>query len=221
MTALNPIEKMGVRGVAAYSYPLNEICAVPDCWEPTMDPHHIFPRSKIGNESWFVQLHDPFVQKGRAHWIIPHVIGLCRMHHDDVEEHRAWIKLEDNPRGGMWFVWYAHNDENWGRDNWTRVRPLDPQPALAQKQGKRKRAVVGPPKVKKVFSVKCPVSEEDGIELLRQAIEDLEGKMGYDPKRSPYYTLMDALNFAMMWIGGEDEQGRSREVEENGQPPSY
>jgi hypothetical protein len=137
MTALKPIENRRVRGVAAERYPLNEVCAHPSCKDPAVDPHHIFPRSMINGDSWFVEISNEGGEreKGAPGFDpIPHVTGLCRVHHDDVEEHRAWIKLED---GG--FVWYVRKE-----DDWLRRGALNPQPP--GKEGKPKRAVQRPRK---------------------------------------------------------------------------
>src|SRR5438132_9047067 len=101
MTALKPLECRKVNGVTATRYKINAVCAVPDCSKNVGDKgHHIFPRSQIGNDSYFVKVEDTET------FTIPHVVGLCPGHHRDVEEHRAWIKLEDEQ-----FVWYIRNGE--------------------------------------------------------------------------------------------------------------
>ena len=208
MTALKPIEGRSVRGVAAYKYPLNKLCAHPECYEPTMDAHHIFPRSLIGNQSWFVQVQDSSLpEKATRTWIIPHVIGMCRMHHDDVEQHRAWIKLEENL-----FVWYdRHIPEDYiaHRDptlvEYEKLGPLDPQPALAVKASKkpRRKAKSGP---RPRWTIAVPKDQqEDGAELLDAAVEQIEKLLGHDPPRSKYYSLIDGLNFGIMWL--EDDDG--------------
>jgi hypothetical protein len=55
MTALKPLENRRVRAVPSERYPLNKKCAHPECNEDAVDPHHAFPRSAIGGDSWFVE----------------------------------------------------------------------------------------------------------------------------------------------------------------------
>jgi len=151
VTALKPLETSRVTGQLAARYPLSMFCSHPECPEPTDDPHHIFPRSQIGNDFWFVQAWDE-----EAHEMftspMPHVAGLCRPHHDAVEEHRAWIKLE-----GDTFVWYDWDDE---AEDWVKVGALDPQPAGRDKvhKPKRKRFTTDEELAKrKSVSIKLPV----------------------------------------------------------------
>lgn len=142
MTALKPIEWRHVRGVPSTSYPINTRCAHPDCTEQIDGVHHIFPRSQIGNSSYFVE----FTPESGETKIIPHAIGLCGSgttgHHGDVEEHRAWIRLEDGE-----FVWYARDRLKdappEAPDVWDRLGPLNPQPGSREGKPKRKRTVKG------------------------------------------------------------------------------
>src|SRR6266498_4960051 len=125
MTALKPIEARNVRGVSTTKYKVNDICSHPNCQEPRGDRgHHIFPRSQIGNSSYFVCI------EGENQITIPHVTGLCSAHHLDVEAHRAWIKLENDQ-----FVWYNREshyppptDEYSHPKEWQQLGPLNPQP---------------------------------------------------------------------------------------------
>jgi hypothetical protein len=119
VTALPPLETRQVKGMLASRYEANRTCAHPECAEPVPDRgHHIFPRSQIGNGNYFVQAWDADGVELFPH-PIPHVTGLCRLHHDAVERHDAWIKLEDGE-----FVWYdraERTDERASR----RVHALD------------------------------------------------------------------------------------------------
>jgi hypothetical protein len=143
MTALPPLETRRVLGVDAAVYSTNRVCAHPECAEPVPDRgHHIFPRSQITNGKYFVQAWDADGKEMFAH-PIPHVTGLCRQHHDAVERHDAWIKLEDGQ-----FVWYSRaqvsmrpnseSGEPWV-DTWIPFGPLDPQPGGREKIRKPKR----------------------------------------------------------------------------------
>lgn len=163
---------------------MNRVCAHPECTElvtlrPSGEPtvHHIFPRSMIGNDSYFVEITAP---NGESK-IIPHAIGLCGSgttgHHGDVEEHRAWIKLEEGE-----FVWYERQNtpqEATGAalspsdDEWVRLGVLNPQPGSREGRPKRKRTVKGTTEraERKTVSVRLPegVNGDDWDELLTEA----------------------------------------------------
>lgn len=205
MTALKPIENRRVRGVAAERYPSNLICAHPDCDKPvdlrpdgTPTVHHVFPRSLTKSDSYFVEIHqdaDEGVSGDIV--IIPHAVGLCGSgttgHHGDVEEHRAWIKLEDGE-----YVWYDRVDtppeeaarwaeetgehpDSYPVDTWLRIGPLNPQPGSREGKPKRKRTQKGTPErtARKTISVRLPegvdgdywdslLSDAENIELSQE-----------------------------------------------------
>lgn len=201
MTALNPVKGEGfkIRGVAAESYPTNEICAHPDCTEKGESDHHIFPRGLTKSKSYFVQLND--ANKGEV-WsgpVIPHVVRLCGSgttgHHGDVEEHRAWIKYE----GGV-FVWYDRvaltDPKDDIEDAFVEVGALNPQPAH-EGRPKRKRHKGEARRTRKTVSIRVPDDAgEDGAALLDEAVEALEEKvMQGEAHRPIYYTLMSALDY--------------------------
>lgn len=212
MTALKPVENRRVRAVASERYLLNKVCAHPECKEPVNDPHHAFPRSAIGGDSWFVEILETRVltspEDGSSidyedFQIIPHVTGLCRAHHDQVEIHESWIKLED----GVW-NWYDRAEEEVPHQNdaymyeghepeWTLVGPLNPQPGSVEGKPKRKKFQGKDRRERKVISVRVPNdAEEDGAGLLDDAIEALETKLQGDREHRPiYYTIMAALNY--------------------------
>jgi hypothetical protein len=168
VTALKPTETAYVRGVASTRYPPNKQCGHPTCTEPAQSNHHIFPRGSIGNDSWFVEIRseqsetklDRVSSKG-----IPHVIGLCgdgtRGHHGDLEEHRSWIKL-DEEGNFVWFDRIAPTDpydeipEDW--QQWTEVGRLNPQPGSVEGKPKRKRTQKGTEErtARKTVSVRLP-----------------------------------------------------------------
>lgn len=199
MTALKPIENRLVRGVPSSRYPLNELCAMPDCGDLTADPHHCFPRSMIGNDSWFVEINEgPVTPTGIP---LPHVVGLCRMHHDDVEEHRAWIKLEEDGR----FVWYDRLALDVARryemDEWVLAGDLDPQPGRGEKSRKPRRLLRGEERrQRKRISIALPDDWEDGGALWDELIEDTkdwlyeEGVFG-DRGRIPIAEALFAMHY--------------------------
>lgn len=204
-----------MRGVASERYPLNDTCSHPECSEPAVDPHHIFPRSSIGNDSWFVEIVvaieriPPLDPNGRdvdCVIVIPHVTGLCRAHHDDVEAHDSWIKLEEGQ-----FVWYDRmrheggrgvrpSDPTWTNVEWRTLGPIDPQPAGREKVRKKRRKFQGQARRQRgTVSIRVPKDElEDGAGLLEDAIAKLEDRLGYEEHRPPYYTLMDGMNFSLL-----------------------
>jgi hypothetical protein len=169
LTALKPLETNKVLGQVASRYPLNMFCAMPECPEPALDPHHIFPRSQIGSDLWFVQA---WGMDGKEMFSSPlaHVIGLCREHHDDVEEHRAWIQLDEST---LEFIWCERTDDVTGEESWGKVGPLDPQPGGRKKEHRPKKRFTSDEEVKrrKSISLKFPVGF-DGLawkELLAEA----------------------------------------------------
>lgn len=197
MTALKPLESLLVRGVAARRYPLNEICAHPECAEPAVDPHHAFPRSLIGNDSWFVllgespasPLSETSEEKGGGfRHATPHVTGLCRAHHDAVERHDAWIKLEDEE-----FVWYDRvtlgghiidgqevvlGESDADKEEWYPLGPLDPQPAGRAKSHKKRRRLKGEARRKrKTISLRVPDDTEDGGAIWDETLEETKSKL--------------------------------------------
>ena len=190
MTALKPILWRHVKGVPSTKYPINTVCGHPDCTNPIDGTHHIFPRSMIGNDSYFVE----FTPEDGKTKIIPHAIGLCGSgttgHHGDVEEHRAWIRLEDGE-----FVWYdraveaVDGDEGNLVEGWLLVGPLNPQPGSREGKPKRKRTVKGTEEraQRKTVSVRLPegVSGDDWDELISEAeaVELQQPDTPFDPAR--------------------------------------
>lgn len=222
MTALKPIENRRVLAAASERYPLNRKCAHPDCSEPTVDPHHAFPRSEIAGDSWFVIIADPETGSYDGVQPIPHVTGLCRDHHNAVEEHDAWIKYED----GVW-NWYdlaptpPEEAERWSQetgehpdaypvDTWKLLGPLNPQPGSVEGKPKRRRFKGEERRKRRTISLRVPDDAgEDGAALLDEQIEALEAKINPDDdKRRPiYYTIMDALSFTNLNAGADDFGG--------------
>lgn len=211
MTALKPIENRRVRAVASERYPLNEICAHPECAEPTADPHHIFPRSLIAGDSWFVEIEYMDGDECKA-IVIPHVAGLCRAHHDDVEEHRAWIKLEDGE-----FVWYDRSfDEPIEADSveheFEALGPLNPQPGSKTGKPKRRKFKGEKRRQRATISIKVPKdNQEDGGEIWDDLFGDGKDDRPYgrvrekfdaldlDGGRPPYNLIVDMAND---WLNG-------------------
>lgn len=194
MTALKPVESRNVRAVASETYPSNLVCAHPSCSNPvdlrpdgTPTVHHCFPASMVKSRSYFVSINDQAP--------VPHAVGLCGSgttgHHGDVEEHRAWIKLED----GVW-VWYERDGEDWSL-----VGPLNPQPGSREGKTKGKRTgggKRGKARSKTTVSLSVPKDEqENGAEVLRTLIDQAREKyvpiMGWDDDVPDYYVVVAVL----------------------------
>lgn len=130
--------------------------------------------------------------------ILPHVVGLCRSHHEDVEAHRAWIKLEDGE-----FRWYEPDyvnvddsyESRFHGPTWLSRGPLNPQPGSREGKPKRKKFKGEKKRNRETLSIRCPKdAAEDGIEVLANLIEQAADKLGA-PEKPPYYTLCAALYF--------------------------
>lgn len=174
-------------------YSANRICAHPECTEPVPDRgHHIFPRSQIGNGLYFVQAWGSDGKELFPH-PIPHVTGLCRAHHDAVEQHDAWIRYEDGK-----FVWYDRVD---GHGKWEPVGPLDPQPGGREKarKPKRKRYEGEERRQRRTISIKVPNDTEDGGAIWDETLEQVKerlillGLYAEDAQIPAYEALIAAL----------------------------
>jgi hypothetical protein len=209
MTALKPIENRRVRAVASERYPLNKKCAHPECNEDAVDPHHAFPRSYIAGDSWFVEIAERPEAFELGSVVVPHVTGLCRPHHDAVELHEAWIKLED----GEWRWYdrvpaYADNLVAEGMtDEWILLGPLNPQPGSVEGKPKRKRFKGEARRSRTTISIKVPADDqEDGgavwDELFGDGKEDrpygrVRERMaaeGLDPDTTMYVLIVNMAN---------------------------
>lgn len=199
MTALRPTETSRVRGVASERYPVNKKCAHPECDEPATI-HHIFPRSLIKSDSYFVEIVEENEDPRFVARIIPHAVGLCGSgttgHHGDVEEHRAWIKLLDD---GVYEWWERSRDDPLA---WTLLGPLNPQPGSVEGKPKRKKRSNEPARNKTVYSIRVPKDEaENGYEVLDTLIDEVRDKygpeLGWTETAPPYFVIVAALARAL------------------------
>jgi hypothetical protein len=195
VTALKPIENRKVIGVPSENYPLGHVCSHPECTNTDVTAHHIFPRSSIKSKSWFVSIDGDSP--------IPHVVPLCGSgttgHHGDIEEHRAWIKLED----GEW-LWYDRTGIegiDYEKDAkleyaFTKVGALNPQPAHGEGKPKRKKKATtsAERKARVNWTVRTPEGEENVIpELVDDARGILKEKMDTDKTPTDYHVITAAL----------------------------
>ncbi len=200
MTALKPIENRNVRGVASESYPINKVCAHPDCTETNVTVHHAFPRSQTKSKSFFVQINVPDKPESYGE-IIPHAVALCGSgttgHHGDLEEHRAWLKYED----GVWNWYRRSNDpDNSQGQEWVLVGPLNPQPGSQEGRPKRKKqaSTSAEKKAKVTYSIKTPKDEENVLPELEETLrEEFRDEMGWKEDVPAYFVWVAAAAKAL------------------------
>lgn len=203
MTALPPISNRRVVGLKDGQIKLlrklllNPVCSHPECSEKTDDAHHIFPRSTITNDSWYVEITEDDDSKK----ILPHVTGLCRKHHRDVEEHMSWIKYEDGQ-----FIWYdragAEQEQGWLSNPdyrpldpidamWGESGPLIPQPGEVQhpkkKQAREKKAPAGTAQK----NLSAPAEEMEAFLVLAEEARRMLERP--ESRRWLFYTLLETL----------------------------
>jgi hypothetical protein len=209
MTALKPLEALFARGVPSRRYPLNKICAHPDCKKDVESAHHIFPKSQIGNGSWFVALKNERydVQEHGSKIAIPHVIGLCGNgtmgHHGDLEEHRAWIRYEDGE-----YVWYDRNSSrsvlpDSRASEWDRVGPLNPQPASGlykqvRGRGGKKNLKGEERRKRRTISFAVPADDqEDGAGVYDDLLDQLRDRYDVEEDYPAYHLTIRAFYEAL------------------------
>lgn len=199
MTAIKPIANRRVVAVAAETYPINAVCAHPECSEPAVDPHHSFPRSAIGGDSFFVSItfdtyedavevlgkNPPVNELSYAStgqpsvWIsapIPHAIGLCRAHHDHVEQRVAKISLED----GTYLYWEGNDGRDGNRGSGAAmvlVGELNPQPGATKPKRKKSRFQGDQRRKRKVISIRVPDDTENGGEVWDTTLDLVKAKL--------------------------------------------
>ena len=206
MTAIKPAETRRVVAVAAETYPVNAQCAWPDSDAEAVDPHHCFPRSAIGGDSYFVSMtFDTYEQavevvgKGTSvtevpgmGWVtdpIPHVVGLSREVHEAVEKKQKKILLV----GGEWIAW-----DKTAEGEWVEAGELSPQPG-ARGAKKRKRFKGEKRRKRKTISFRVPDDEqEDGAGLLDEKAESLRKLLGQDETYPFYYVVSAAFDYTLL-----------------------
>lgn len=207
MTALKPLEQLEVHGVASVRYPINKTCAHPECDKPTESVHHAFPRSQTGNGSWFVVVGPK--KSEITDKAIPHAVGLCGHgtagHHGDLEDHRAWLRLED----GVW-NWYERAKKQhthprppeWEED-WVLTGPINPQPgSVTGGPKKRKRKQGEARRARRTISIAVPQDEQEqgaGIldDLVQAGREEWAEQLGWSETVPAYFVIVAAFAKAL------------------------
>jgi hypothetical protein len=216
MTAIKPAETRRVVAVAAETYPVNAQCAWPDSDGDAVDAHHCFPRSTIGGDSYFVSMTFDTLEEAQAvvgkgvkitpvpfsrtpkkdddgkAFItdpIPHVVGLSREIHEQVEKRQKKILLV----GGIWIGF-----EKDAGGEWVEVGPLSPQPGSTAKKT-RKRFKGEKRRKRRTISIRVPNDEqEDGAGLLDEKMAELRELLGQDDSYPPYYVISAALDYTLL-----------------------
>lgn len=185
MTAIKPIANRRVVAVAAETYPMNPVCAHPECDEPSADPHHCFPRSAIAGDSYFVSITFDSLDEaievlgknvaltvlgdiGFVSGPVPHCVGLCREHHDIVELREAQIALADGV-----YLWCDIADDNEAVE----VGELNPQPGATQAKPKRSRLKGAARRKRRTISIRVPDDTENGGEVWDDVIDRAKGRL--------------------------------------------
>lgn len=99
MTRL-PMESRDVealRGDEWPEYQLNVVCAAPGCDQTTLERHHVWRKSFVGGDVWWVKLSDGSVTGN--------CIGLCNEHHGQLTRNEAHIAYERGTYGKVGFAW--------------------------------------------------------------------------------------------------------------------
>lgn len=148
-------------------------------------------------------------------WIsapIPHTTGLCRAHHDAVEDHDAKILLVGGTwtwhdsreptadETGAWSAATGEHPDSYPVDCWEEVGPLNPQPGSREGKAKRKRFQGEARRKRKVISIRVPDDAgEDGAALIDEAVAELEAKLTPNGEPRPiYFTIKNALDFTLL-----------------------
>lgn len=217
MTAIKPIENRRVVAVAAETYPVNAVCAHPDCTEPSDDPHHAFPRSAIGGDSYFVSItfdtyeeavavlgKNPAITEvigvGFVSTPIPHAVGGCRAHHEQLESRIAKLVLAD----GVW-TWWEGNDGHDGNRGaaatMVEVGELNPQPGAGKGKRKRKKLNTAERRKRKIITVRVPADSEDGSAIWDETQERIKKKL----VEMELYDEHDTIPAYEAWVAGAND----------------
>lgn len=202
---LSPSESLNVKAVLDRpKYKLNTVCAHPFCHEMAREGHHLWRRSMTGVPADWVDVD--------GH-VIGNLVGLCRLHHQDVNGgiggHRAWITLEDGE-----LVWNdrAYHVDPTMQPGWIKLAPLSWQPPGETEMvtrheelpegetcptcgHKKPRKPREPGKPKTRMTIIYP---KDEAVVLPEMLEQTRLALGRPPDTSPYYVILDALVFVLL-----------------------
>jgi len=208
MTLL-PSESWNIAGVEGDRYTVGPYCDAPGCKRPVDHKHHLWRRSFLGGDFWWVRV----PVEASETTVIRNVVGLCWHHHDDVTGqgggHKAWIRWTPERQELAWMeaVDYGH---------WIQIGTLSlpapsdhAAPATPGREaercptcGKLKRKHEDhehepqPRRPRRTWTIKVPDDKENGAEVLNELVEACAEIFGHDEYRSAtrrYYTVAQAL----------------------------
>jgi hypothetical protein len=205
---LIPSEAWNVAGVEGDKYTVGPFCDAPGCKRPVDHKHHLWRRSFLGGDFWWVRV--PLADNKTT--VIRNVIGLCYRHHEDVTGgpggHKAWIRWVEEDQKLLWLEPGA--DDQWELiDQIVLAAPSEgaaprakiPKrcPACGKLQYVEHEHAPAPRRPRKSWVVQVPSDNEDGAAILDELIEIIAEAIGTDEYKSQlrrYHTLIPAL----VWV---------------------
>jgi len=208
---LIPSDDRRVEAVEGDQYRVGPYCNAPGCKRPVDHKHHMWRRSFLGGDYWWVRVPIGSEQTD----VIRNVIGLCWMHHSDVTGsvgagHRAWIRWLEDERELYWLE--KDPDDHWQAIGTlslpapSETAPAPPSPGREAERcptcGHRIRHEEEheheprPKRPRKTWTVHVPADSEDGAAVLDELIEGVAEIIGtdeYTSKLRRYFTLVQAL----------------------------
>jgi len=196
-------------------YPSNKVCSAPGCTLTASERHHLWRRSFLAGDFWWVLLPDGSV--------VGNVLRLCHAHHHQVTDNRASIELRDGlffwtddlfDEAMSWQPPFFASMEAWicdskppgketeGEDDLVveAVVALERCPTCNQRVQPKVTRKNEPRKVRKTWSISVPVAEqEDGAEVLDTNLETIRERFAQaglpygDEETVRYYVLSAAL----------------------------
>lgn len=189
-----PTESRNVTRAEGGAYPLNERCAAPGCGGMPVERHHLYRRSFIIGDAWWVTMPD-----GR---VVGNCCGLCQGCHAEVTNNAAWIEYD-----GERFLWNNMIEA---------ALPLTWQPPMGEVPAPHEhlenecptchRAMPKPKidnpseakRIRKSWTITVPKDHlEDGAAVLDELLEGIReemGKRGMSYSESArYFVLSTAL----------------------------
>jgi len=213
---LIPSEAWNVAGVDGDTYKVGPYCDKPGCKLPVDHKHHLWRRSFLGKDYWWVR-----VPTSRGTKTIRNVIPLCYHHHADVTGdiggHQSWIRWSEEREEFDWL-------DSAGYGHWTKIgsftvpapsetaaptKPLGPDercPTCGRmKHREHEHHEPGPKRARKSWMVKVPADSEDGAAILDELVEIVAEAIGAEEHTSAlkrYHVLVPAL----VWVVQNQDQ---------------
>jgi hypothetical protein len=208
---LLPSDSWEIEGVSGDRYQVPVRCQAPGCQRYSDHLHHLWRRSFLGGDYWWVRLPGGLV--------VRNIVGLCIPHHEDVTGkpgagHVAWIRWIPGTQEFRWM------EEESTSGKWRQVGTLSlPAPIKTASDGtpgreaercpvcgKLKRQTVehehepGPKRPRKSWTIQVPADEEDGATVLDELVEGCAEVFGHDEYTSKlrrYFTVVAALTVVL------------------------